>query len=116
MIAKLVLEDGSIHRYTYRDAHKRSRQLAKALLGLGIKPGDRVATMAWNTFRHFECFYGISGIEAVLHTVNPRLFEEQIIYIMNHAEDRFLFVDLTFIPLLETLWEKLETIEKIFAE
>ena len=114
-IVSRIIEDGSIHRYTYRDAHKRSRQLAKALLGLGIKPGDRVATMAWNTFRHFECFYGISGIEAVLHTVNPRLFEEQIIYIMNHAEDRFLFVDLTFIPLLETLWEKLETIERIIV-
>src|SRR5919197_3802018 len=95
--------DGPIHRYTYAAAELRSKQLAQALLRLGIRPGDRVGTLAWNTFRHFELYYGISGIGAVCHTINPRLFDEQIIYIVNHAEDRLLFVDTTFLPLLERL-------------
>ena len=95
--------EGPIHRYTYGDAECRSRQLALALLKLGIKPGDRVGTLAWNTFRHFELYYGISGIGAVCHTINPRLFDDQIIYIINHAADRLLFVDTSFIPLIERL-------------
>jgi 3-(methylthio)propionyl---CoA ligase len=95
--------DGPIHRYTYAAAERRSRQLSQALLRLGIRPGDRVGTLAWNTFRHFELYYGISGIGAVCHTINPRLFDEQIVYIVNHAEDRLLFVDSTFIPLIERL-------------
>ena len=77
--------EGPIHRYTYRDAERRSKQLARALLRLGIEPGDRVATLAWNTFRHFELYYAISGIGAVCHTINPRLFDDQIVYIVNHA-------------------------------
>jgi 3-(methylthio)propionyl---CoA ligase len=95
--------EGPIYRYTYRDAGRRSKQLARALLRLGIKPGDRVATMAWNTFRHFELYYAISGIGAVCHTINPRLFDDQIVYIVNHAADRLLFVDTTFLPLVERL-------------
>jgi fatty-acyl-CoA synthase len=95
--------EGPIHRYTYRDAEQRTRQLAKALLRLGIKPGDRVATLAWNTFRHFELYYAISGIGAVCHTINPRLFDDQIVYIVNHAADRLIFADTTFLPLLERL-------------
>ncbi len=95
--------EGPIHRYTYRDAERRSKQLARALLRLGIKPGDRVATLAWNTFRHFELYYAISGIGAVCHTINPRLFDDQIVYIVNHAADRLLFVDTTFLPLVERL-------------
>ena len=96
--------EGGTHRYTYADAERGSRQLAQALLGLGIEPGDRVGTLAWNTYRHFELYYAISGIGAVCHTINPRLFDEQIVYIVNHAQDRLLFVDISFIPLLERLW------------
>ena len=76
-----------MHRYTYRDAHKRARRLAKALPALGVKVDDRVGTLAWNGYRHFEIFYGISGIGAVIHTINPRLFPEQLVYIINHAEN-----------------------------
>jgi len=95
--------EGAIHRYTYAEAERRSKRLARALLRLGINPGDRLGTLAWNTFRHFELYYGISGIGAVCHTINPRLFDEQIVYIVNHAEDRLLFIDTTFLPLLERL-------------
>jgi 3-(methylthio)propionyl---CoA ligase len=101
--------EGPIHRYTYVQAERRAKRLARALLRLGIKPGDRIGTLAWNTFRHFELFYGISGIGAVCHTINPRLFDEQITYILNHAADRLLFVDLTFLPLVERLAAKLPT-------
>ena len=95
--------EGAMHRYSYAEAEHRSRQLAQALLRLGIEPGDRVGTLAWNTYRHFELYYAISGIGAVCHTINPRLFDEQIVYIVNHARDRLLFVDTTFIPLIERL-------------
>ena len=103
--------EGPIHRYTYRDANQRSKRLARALERLGIGAGDRLATVAWNTFRHFELYYGISGIGAVCHTINPRLFAEQLIYIVNHAEDRILFLDLTFVPLLEKLQDHLPKVE-----
>ncbi len=96
----------AIHRYTYAEAERRSKRLARALLRLGIKPGDRIGTLAWNTFRHFELYYGISGIGAVCHTINPRLFDDQIIYIVNHAADRLLFIDTTLIPLVERLAPK----------
>src|SRR5258707_4118497 len=95
--------EGPIHRYSYADAEHRSKQLAQALLRLGIKPGDRVGTLAWNTHRHFELYYGISGIGAVCHTINPRLFDEQIAYIVKHARDRLLVIDTSFIPLIERL-------------
>ncbi len=90
------------HRYGYRDARKRSAQLAHALREkLGIVEGDRVATFAWNTYRHFEAYFGVSGIGAVLHTINPRLFAHQIEYIVNHAGDRYVMVDPHLVPLLE---------------
>ena len=89
--------EGPIHRHTYRDAHGRARKLAKALASLGVGMGDRVATLAWNTHRHFEIYYAVSGMGAVCHTINPRLFPPQIVYIVNHAEDSFVFVDLTFV-------------------
>jgi 3-(methylthio)propionyl---CoA ligase len=95
--------EGAIHRYTYAEAERRSKRLARALFRLGIKPGDRVGTLAWNTFRHFELYYGISGIGAICHTINPRLFDDQIVYIVNHAADRLLFIDTSFIPLVERL-------------
>ncbi|MFL6651839.1 MAG: 3-(methylthio)propionyl-CoA ligase [Sulfurifustaceae bacterium] len=97
------LTEGGIHRYTYTQAHRRARQLANALFALGVKRSDRIGTLAWNTYRHFEIYYAVSGIGAVCHTINPRLFPEQIAYIINHAEDAYLFVDLTFVPLLEKL-------------
>ncbi len=99
--------EGPLHRYTYAAAERRSKQLAKVLLRLGIEPGDRVATLAWNTFRHFELYYAISGIGAVCHTINPRLFADQLVYIVNHAADRLLFVDTTFLPLVERLSPRL---------
>ena len=83
--------EGDIHQYTYRDALARSKQLANALIAMGVQPGDRVATLAWNGYRHFECYYGISGIGAICHTVNPRLYSEQIEYIIQHAEDCYVF-------------------------
>ena len=97
------LTEGGIHRYTYSDAHTRSRQLANALLKLGIKPSDRVGTLAWNGFRHFETYFAVSGMGAVLHTINPRLFPEQIAYIVNHADDQYVFFDITFAPLIDAI-------------
>ncbi len=96
----------------YREAHRRARKLANALGALGAKKGDRVGTLAWNGFRHLEAFYGISGMGAVMHTVNPRLFADQIAYIVNHAEDRLMLADTTFVPLLEKLAPKLASIER----
>jgi fatty-acyl-CoA synthase len=101
IVSRLV--EGGIHRYTYRDAHRRTRQLANALRKLGVKMHDRVGTLAWNTYRHFETYYAVAGMGAVSHTINPRLFPEQITYIINHAEDQYVFVDLTFVPLVEKL-------------
>jgi 3-(methylthio)propionyl---CoA ligase len=95
--------EGPIHRYTYHDAHRRCRQLANALIKLGVNSGDRIATLAWNTYRHFELFYAISGMGAVCHTVNPRLFTEQLSYIFNDAEDSYVFIDLTFVALMQQL-------------
>ncbi len=95
--------EGDLHRYTYRDAHKRSRRLANALHALGAKPGDRIATLAWNGYRHFELYYAVAGSGMVMHTVNPRLFPEQIAWILNDAEDAILFIDMTFVPLARAL-------------
>jgi fatty-acyl-CoA synthase len=95
--------EGPIHRTNYREVHARSRRLARALLGLGVQPGDRVATLAWNGFRHVEVYFATSGLGAVCHTINPRLFPEQILYILRHAADAVLFVDTTFLPLVERL-------------
>src|SRR5688572_8578990 len=102
---------GDFHRYTYREAHTRSRRLAKALAALSVKPNDRVATLAWNGYRHFEIYYAVAGSEGVIHTINPRLFPEQVAYIANHAEDRVLFVDLTFVPLVEKVAASLKTVK-----
>ena len=95
--------EGQIHRYTYTDARKRAKQLAQALARLGVGMGDRVGTLAWNGYRHFELYFGVSGMGAVIHTINPRLFSEQLVYIVNHAEDRYVCFDLTFAPLVEKL-------------
>ncbi len=104
--------EGPIHRTTYAEVRRRALRVAKRLSKDGIKPGDRVATLAWNTWRHLESWYGITGIGAVYHTVNPRLFADQIIYIMNHAEDRVLMLDLTFVPMMEKLQDRLPSVER----
>ena len=105
--------EGPIHRYTLSDAAKRSRKLANALKKLGIKEGDCVGTLAWNTFRHFELYFGVSGIGSVINTINPRLFPEQMTYIINHAEDKYLFVDLSFVGLVESLMETLKSVKGV---
>ena len=95
--------EGPIHRYTYAEAERRSKQLAKALKRLGVAAGDRVGTLAWNGYRHYELYFGVSGIGAVCHTINPRLFADQLRYIVNHAEDKVVFFDLSFAPLVAKL-------------
>jgi fatty-acyl-CoA synthase len=105
--------EGDIHRYSYREAAGRAAQLAHALRALGVAPGDRVGTMAWNGYRHFEVYYAASGIGAVCHTINPRLFPEQLAYIVNHAADKVLFVDATFLPLVESLAARMPTLKHV---
>lgn len=85
--------EGDLHRYTFRDCHRRAKRLANALQGLGVRMGERVGTLAWNGYRHLEAYYGVSGSGAVLHTINPRLHPEQLAYICNHAEDQYLLFD-----------------------
>jgi acyl-CoA synthetase (AMP-forming)/AMP-acid ligase II len=113
IVSKTV--EGGVHRYTYRDAHARARRLANALQRLGVGPGDRVATLAWNGFRHFEIYYAAAGSGAVIHTINPRLFPEQIAYIANHAEDKVVFYDTTFAPLVEKLKPQLKSVKAFIA-
>ncbi|HEX6266637.1 MAG TPA: AMP-binding protein, partial [Burkholderiales bacterium] len=107
--------EGPIHRYTYREAHARARRLANALQRLGVAMHDRVATLAWNGYRHFEIYYAAAGSGAVIHTINPRLFPDQIAYIANHAEDMLVFFDLTFAPLLEKLAPQLKSVRHFVA-
>jgi 3-(methylthio)propionyl---CoA ligase len=104
--------EGPVHETTFPAVRGRALKVAQRLQRDGIKLGDRVATLAWNTWRHLEAWYGILGIGAVYHTVNPRLFADQIAWIVNHAEDRILMVDLTFVPLLEKLANQLRSIER----
>ena len=105
--------EGPIHRYTWTEAHLRARKVAQALQALGVHDGDAVATVAWNTHRHLELYYGISGMGAVIHTVNPRLHPTQLVYVLDHAEDRVLFVDLTFVPLVEAVLGQLATVKHV---
>ena len=107
--------DAPAHRCTYADLDRRSRQLARALTSLGVQQGDRVGTMAWNGYRHLELFFGASGMGAVLHTVNPRLFPEQIEYIVNHAEDQHLFFDIGFAALIQQLAPRLKSVRRFIA-
>jgi 3-(methylthio)propionyl---CoA ligase len=95
--------EGDLHRYTYRDCEARAKQLAQALIALGVEPGERVGTLAWNGYRHLEAYFGITGFGAVCHTINPRLFPEQIAWIVNHADDRYILFDTTFAPLVDAL-------------
>ncbi|BAN23134.1 3-(methylthio)propionyl-CoA ligase [Caballeronia insecticola] len=95
--------EGDIHRYTYRDCEKRAKQLAQALTALGVEQGERIGTLAWNGYRHLECYYGIAGMGAVCHTINPRLFPDQVAFIIDHADDSYVFFDMTFGPLVEII-------------
>ena len=105
--------DGSIKETTYGESIKRSKKLANALSKLGINLHDRVATIAWNNSRHFETYFGVSGMGAVLHTLNPRYSPAQLVYILNHAEDKVLIIDPTFIPLVEGVQDQLNFVETI---
>ena len=104
--------EGPIHTTNYAELRKRALRVSQRLDKNGVKLGDRVATLAWNTWRHLEAWYGIMGIGAVYHTINPRLFPDQIVWIANHAEDRVLLLDLTFVPLVEKFGDRLKTIER----
>lgn len=106
-----VTADDPAHRYTYRDCFRRTRQLANALDRLGLSRGDRVGTLAWNDYRHLEAYYAIGGAGYVCHTINPRLFPEQIAFIINHADDQFVMVDLLVFPLIEKLAGSLKNVK-----
>jgi acyl-CoA synthetase (AMP-forming)/AMP-acid ligase II len=106
-----ITSDNPMHRYTYSECFARARQLANALDRLGLDHGDRVATLAWNDYRHLETYYAVSGAGYVCHTINPRLFPEQLNFIINHAEDRWILTDVMFVPLLESLADKIDCVE-----
>jgi 3-(methylthio)propionyl---CoA ligase len=107
--------EGDIHRCNYRELAARSRRMAKVLAALGVKTSDRVGTLAWNGYRHLELYYGVSGSGAVLHTINPRLHPDQIVYIADHAEDQVLFFDMTFLPLVQAVAGRCKTIKHFVA-
>jgi acyl-CoA synthetase (AMP-forming)/AMP-acid ligase II len=107
--------EGPLHRTTYAQVRKRSLRLAKRLAMEGLRPGDRVATLAWNTWRHLEAWYGATGAGCVYHTVNPRLFRDQIAWIVNHAEDALMLTDLTFVPLLESIQDQIPTVRRFIV-
>ncbi len=106
-----VTADNPLHRYTFKESFQRARQLANALKKLGAKQGDAIATLAWNDYRHIELYYGISCSGMICHTINPRLFEEQLEYIINHAEDQWVFLDVMFVPLLAKLQDKIPNVK-----
>ena len=107
--------EGPIVRTNYRDVRTRALKVAQRLERDGFKQGDRIATLAWNTARHIEAWYGIMGMGGVYHTLNPRLFPEQIAWIMNHAEDQALFVDLTFMPIVEKIAASVKSLKKVIV-
>lgn len=107
--------EGDIHRTTWAEVSRRSRRVANALDGAGLAFGERVATLAWNGYRHLELYFGVSGTGRVLHTLNPRLHPEQLVWIVNHAEDRALCFDMTFLPLVKAVWSKCPTVKHWIA-
>ncbi|MDE0630925.1 MAG: long-chain fatty acid--CoA ligase [Caldilineaceae bacterium] len=108
---KTKLPDGTLHEYSYRDLYGRVKRLCNVLKGLGVQPGDRVGTFAWNNYQHVELYFGAPGAGAVVHTLNVRLFPDQLAYIINHAEDKAIFIDATLLPLMERLGEKISGVE-----
>ncbi len=107
--------EGDLHRYTYRQAAMRSRQVARALDRLGLAFSDRVGTLAWNGYRHFELYFGVSGSGRVVHTINPRLAPDQVAWIANHAEDQVLCFDMTFLPIIKAIWKQCTTVKHWIA-
>ncbi|HEY3948765.1 long-chain fatty acid--CoA ligase [Phenylobacterium sp.] len=107
--------EGPIHRYGYADALARTKRMANALAAMGVKPGDRVATLAWSTHRHFELYFAVTGVGAVLHTINPRLHPDQVVWVANHAEDAFLFFDNSFAGLVAELKDRLPRVKALVA-
>lgn len=107
------LPNEQVHRYTYAEAGAGARQLANALVNFGVKPGDRIATLAWNSFRHFELYFGISGMGAICHTINPRLFPDQIVQIIEDASDKLVFVDETLLDLVPKIASALDNIDTV---
>ena len=107
--------EGDIHRYTWKDVQQRAKQVANALNAEGLNAGDRVGTLAWNGYRHLELYYGVSGSERVLHTINPRLLPDQIAWIANHAEDQILCFDMTFLPIIQAIHAHCKTVKKWVA-
>ncbi|MBL0945963.1 MAG: fatty-acid--CoA ligase [Hydrogenophaga sp.] len=107
--------EGDIHRSNWATVARRSRQVANALDALGLAFGDRVATLAWNGYRHLELYFGVSGTGRVLHTLNPRLHPEQLVWIANHAEDKALCFDMSFLPLVKAVWSKCSTVKHWIA-
>ena len=103
--------EGDIHTTNYSEIFSRSKKFSKALKGLGVKKGDVIGTLAWNTYRHLESWYGITGLGAIYHTLNPRLFVEQLDYIINHAENRFIITDVSFVEILENIEDKIPNVE-----
>ena len=101
--------EGDLHRSSWRTVAERSRQVAGALDTLGLDFSDRVATLAWNGYRHLELYFGVSGSGRVLHTLNPRLAPDQVVWIANHGEDRVLCFDMTFLPLIKAIWRQCTT-------
>src|SRR6266566_5409250 len=108
----VTLTDSGLHRYTFGEWGKRTQQLAHALHNAGVKEGDRVATFGWNTYRHLELYFGIPCMGAVLHTLNIRMFADQLVYIINNAEDQIIFVDADLVPILENLVDQLATVKQ----
>ena len=107
--------EGDIHRTNYADVNRRAKQIAKALDAMKIAQSARVGTLAWNGYRHFELYYGVSGSGRVLHTLNPRLHPDQLAWIVNHAEDEVFTFDMTFLPLVKAVASKLTTVKHFIA-
>jgi fatty-acyl-CoA synthase len=107
--------EGPIHRYGYAEALRRTKRMANALVAMGVKPGDRVATLAWSTHRHFELYFAVTGIGAILHTINPRLHSDQIVWVANHAEDSFLFFDISFAGQVAELKDRMPLVKRLVA-
>ena len=107
--------EGDLHRITYAGLAERARRMAKAVIALGVQPGDRVGTLAWNGHRHMELYYAVSGLGAVIHTINPRLHPDQVVNIADHAEDQVLFFDLTFLPIIQAIASRTKTIKAFVA-
>ena len=104
------LPGGAMHEYTYADLYRRAKRLANVLVRLGVEPGDRVGTFGWNNFQHLEMYYGIPGAGAVCHTLNIRLFPRQLAYVVNHAEDKVVFIDGTLLPLFENVADEIDCV------